>query len=243
MALVEAGVDVHCTENDGYGPSHCILVSMGCDSTGADGPSTRVWSCRSGCFGCAGGRRCTMRRRTATRRRRWRWSSWARTCTARATTGAVPRAASSCRRFDDSAGADGPSTRVWSCRSGCFRLCRRTALHAASQNGHMETLLVLVKAGADVRCKDDDGYASRGCLLMSLVCSRSRGGRSVDSGVELQESLLSAVQGDGAALCVIKRPPGNGAGAGQGGRGRALQGQGRVRFLEAAPLCCLLPNI
>jgi ankyrin repeat protein len=37
-------------------------------------------------------------------------------------------------------------------------LCRSTALHDASQNGHMETAMALVKAGADVDCKANEGY-------------------------------------------------------------------------------------
>jgi hypothetical protein len=64
---------------------------VGFSQCGADGPSTRGGSARSGCFGCAGSRRCTMRRPEATRRRRWRWSRRARTCTARPTTGTVSR--------------------------------------------------------------------------------------------------------------------------------------------------------
>ncbi len=89
MALYKAGADVHCKDNDGYRPWGRMLVSLGCHSAGEDDPSTWVWSCRSGCFGYAGGRCCTMRRRTATRRRRWRWSGRARTCTAGRTTGTV----------------------------------------------------------------------------------------------------------------------------------------------------------
>ena len=36
-------------------------------------------------------------------------------------------------------------------------LCRMTALHVASQNGHTETAEALVAAGADVHSKDNDG--------------------------------------------------------------------------------------
>ncbi len=40
-----------------------------------------------------------------------------------------------------------------------FGLCRWTALHFASSNGHTETATALVKAGADVHCKLPDlGY-------------------------------------------------------------------------------------
>jgi hypothetical protein len=66
------------------------------------------------------------------------------------------------------------------------RLCRRMALHSASQNGHTETAMALVKAGADVHCTANDGYGSRGRMLVSLGCRQCGGGRSVDSGVELQ---------------------------------------------------------
>ncbi len=40
----------------------------------------------------------------------------------------------------------------------CACWCRRTALHLASFNGHTETAMALVKAGADVHCKENDGY-------------------------------------------------------------------------------------
>ena len=50
------------------------------------------------------------------------------------------------------------------------RLCRGTALHWASGNGHTETAMALVTAGADVHCKDKYGYGSRGGILVSLVC-------------------------------------------------------------------------
>ncbi len=89
MALVKAGADVHCTAKDGYGCSSCMLVSLVCHSAGASGPSTRGWSCRDGWFGCAVGRRCTRRRTTATRRRRWRCWRRAELCTARAREGTV----------------------------------------------------------------------------------------------------------------------------------------------------------
>jgi hypothetical protein len=89
MALVKAGTDVHCKDNDGYGSSCRILVTLACHSAGEDDPSTPGWGCKGGCFGCAGGRYCTMRRRTATRKRRWRLSGPARTCTARKTMGTV----------------------------------------------------------------------------------------------------------------------------------------------------------
>jgi hypothetical protein len=49
-----------------------------------------------------------------------------------------------------------------------FWLCRRTALHWASMYGHTQTALALVKAGADVHGKDNLGYGSRGCIVVSV---------------------------------------------------------------------------
>ncbi len=70
-----------------------------------------------------------------------------------------------------------------------FCLCRRTALHWASENGKTKTAMALVEAGADVHCKANDGYGSWGCILVSLV--HHSGGRMVRLlGVELQEWLL-----------------------------------------------------
>jgi hypothetical protein len=113
-----------------------------------------------------------------------------------------------------------------------FSRCRKTVLHWASLNGHTETAMALVKAGADVRCKDNDGYGFSCCIGSSGIVRRVRCGRSVHS--EWSCSCRWAVQVDGAALGVIERPHGDGDCAGQGGRGRALQDQRRVRFLEAA---------
>ncbi len=59
-----------------------------------------------------------------------------------------------------------------------FWLCRFTALHFASQNGHTETALALVKAGADVHCKTNDGCGFSGCILVWLVLPRCGGGQS-----------------------------------------------------------------
>ncbi len=42
---------------------------------------------------------------------------------------------------------------------------RWTALHRASWNGHTETAMALVKAGADVNCKDNVGCGSRAASL------------------------------------------------------------------------------
>ncbi len=66
-----------------------------------------------------------------------------------------------------SAGAGGPSTRGVGLQEWLRRLCRGTALHDASQNGHTETAMALVKAGADVHCKDNIGYGPSGCILAS----------------------------------------------------------------------------
>jgi hypothetical protein len=70
-------------------------------------------------------------------------------------------------------GLDGPATRVLELQERLLRLCRRTALHSASLDGHTETAMALVKAGADALSKDNDGYGSRGCILVSLVCHSS----------------------------------------------------------------------
>jgi ankyrin repeat protein len=48
-------------------------------------------------------------------------------------------------------------------------LCRRTALHIASSNGHTETAQALVAAGADVHCKDDIRYCRESCIAGLLV--------------------------------------------------------------------------
>ncbi len=39
------------------------------------------------------------------------------------------------------------------------------ALHHASCKGHTETALALVKVGADVHCKNNEGYGFSGCIL------------------------------------------------------------------------------
>jgi hypothetical protein len=72
-------------------------------------------------------------------------------------------------------------------------------------------------------------------MLVSVGFSQCRGGRSIHSGRCCGSALL-AVQVDSAALCVVERPPRDGAGAGEGGRRRALQDQRRVRFLGLHPL-------
>ncbi len=63
--------------------------------------------------------------------------------------------------------------------TGMCLLCRRTALHCASQNGHTEIAMALVKAGADVHCNGNDGYGSALGLPPSLFgLSQCEGGRS-----------------------------------------------------------------
>ncbi len=60
-----------------------------------------------------------------------------------------------------------------------LRLCRSTALHRASLNGHTETAMALVKAGADVHCKDNGGYGSAlGRHPRVVGMSQCGGGRS-----------------------------------------------------------------
>jgi hypothetical protein len=53
--------------------------------------------------------------------------------------------------------ADGPSTRGGAAGVAVWP-CRVTALQVASVNGRTETAMALVKAGADVHCKTNDGY-------------------------------------------------------------------------------------
>ncbi len=81
----------------------------------------------------------------------------------------------------------------WSVDSGVelqewpLRLCRWTALHWASQDGHTETAMALVEAGVDVHCKDNDGYGSRtACWCRSVADSAGADGPSTP-GLELQE--------------------------------------------------------
>jgi ankyrin repeat protein len=118
--------------------------------------------------------------------------------------------------------------------------CRHTALHLASENGHTETALALIKAGADVHYTTNDGSGSRRRILVSVVC-QTRGGRSVHSGWSCRGACL-AEQGYGASLGVAERPHGDGDGAGRGGRRRALQGRFCVRFLGPQPRVFRLPQ-
>ncbi len=59
---------------------------------------------------------------------------------------------SGCRKCGECLGFAG-------CRrgTGMCLLCRRTALHLTSYNGHTEIAMALAEAGADVHCKDNEG--------------------------------------------------------------------------------------
>jgi hypothetical protein len=130
-------------------------------------------------------------------------------CTATTPTGAVqPSGCIPVSLGCHSVGAAGPSNRVW-LQEWLFWLCRRKALHWASQNGHTETAMALVKADADVQCKDTDGYGSSGCILVSLGC-HSAGAAGLSSRVGAAGVAALAVQPDGAARCVAARPDGDG---------------------------------
>jgi hypothetical protein len=48
-------------------------------------------------------------------------------------------------------------------------LCRWTALHYASQNGHTETAKALLAAGADVRCETEKGYGEGRCRALRFA--------------------------------------------------------------------------
>ncbi len=76
-----------------------------------------------------------------------------------------------------------------------FRPCRRTALHLASLKGHTETAMALVKAGADVDCKDNDGCGFRRLHRRVAGLSQCGGGRSIDSELGLQEWLRRLCRG------------------------------------------------
>ncbi len=159
LALLARDVDVDSKAYDGYGSRGCILALLiGQNAGRAVRPlGVELQDCLCG---CAGRRRCSLRWIMATRRRRWRSSRRAQTCTARTPAGTVFGAASSCgcvahkaRRTVRPLGLELQEFFVW--------LCRSTALHYASLDGHTETAMALVKAGADVHYKDDTGYGSR----------------------------------------------------------------------------------
>ncbi len=59
------------------------------------------------------------------------------------------------------------------CRCGMGVLCRLTALHLASWKGCTVTAKALIAAGADVHCKNNDGYG-RSRRIARLFRERAR---------------------------------------------------------------------
>jgi hypothetical protein len=193
LALVKAGADVHSKSNDGCGSRGCILVSLGRHGAGADGPSVRVWSCRSGCSGLC----------------RWTAVHYASQNGHTETAMALVKAGADVRcKSNGGCGFSRLHPRVCGlprCRIGrsvhsgmelqewLLRLCRWTALHSASRNGHTETAMALVEAGADVHCKANDGYGSTGDFgtsgigLHSGERARRARGRAEGNGGDLWE--------------------------------------------------------
>jgi hypothetical protein len=117
MALLKAGADVRCKDDDGCGSTGCILASLGLPHV-RGGPSNQ------------------------------------------ARAAGVP-----------------------------VRLCSWTALHYASKTGRTETAMGLLKAGADVHCKDNAGYGRVGLSHVSSV-SESVGRTVHPVGLELQDYLF-----------------------------------------------------
>jgi hypothetical protein len=170
LALVEAGADVHCKDNDGYGSLFlgCMLVALVWHSVGADGPSTRGGAAGVPCLAVqvdGAARRFSQRPhgdgdgageggrgRALQDQQRVRFSPG---CIL------VWMLCHSARRTDRPLGVELRECLVW--------LCRRTALHLACVNGHPETAMALVKAGADVHCKANDGYGSRAASSCRVV--------------------------------------------------------------------------
>jgi hypothetical protein len=107
-------------------------------------------------------------------------------------------------------------------------LCRRTALHYASEQWHSETAMALGKVGADAHCKSNDGYVSRAASSFcgfATVCGRTVCplGAGAVGVAALAVQGYRATQGQ-LGLGVILPPHSDGDGAGEGGRGCALQG-------------------
>jgi hypothetical protein len=69
-------------------------------------------------------------------------------------------------------------------------LCRRTALHFASEAVNTEMVVALAKAGADVHSKSNDGYGSRATSLCGCVAQSAGADGPVHSALELQEWLF-----------------------------------------------------
>jgi hypothetical protein len=178
-------------------------------------------------FGYAGIRRCTGRRTMATRRRRWHWSRRARTCTARTTSGTVLGLDSCVVGLPHYRG--GRSVHLgWSCGSAYLAMQESGAAPGVAQWPHGD---------GDGTGQGGRGRALQGqrrvrfsvWILVSVVC-RSAGRTVRPLGAELLVLPVLAVQGYGAARCVVERQDGDCDGAREGGRGRALQEQGWVRF-------------
>jgi hypothetical protein len=93
--------------------------------------------------------------------------------------------------------------------------------------------MALVAAGADVHCKNDDGYGAGRCMagqLESGPFADGDGGEGLGSADCLRGTgVCLAAQVDCPALGFGRGAHGDGKGAGGGGRGRALQEQPRVR--------------
>jgi hypothetical protein len=73
-------------------------------------------------------------------------------------------AASSCRWFATVSGRTVRAPLDEELQECLCWLCRFTALHYASSNGHTATAMALVTAGADVHCKANHGCGFSGCI-------------------------------------------------------------------------------
>jgi hypothetical protein len=114
-------------------------------------------------------------------------------------------------------------------------LCRDMALHLASERGHTETALALVEAGADVHCKDKDGYNHwlahdhHACVWVAgrhvrpLHTVGWRFARVVLSMQQYRAAPCVEVWPHRGRLWATMRPTGDRAGASRGGCGHALQ--------------------
>ncbi len=129
---------------------------------------------------------------------------------------------------------EAPCICVGWCDAGACWLCRRTALHHASENGHTETVTALVDSGADVHAKDKSGYGRplhRGRSTLHLIPTGSVLWLLIRT---VRCGHLLAEQVDGASLCLRRRPCGAGEGAGGIGRKRQRKGRGWVDGVNSA---------